>query len=423
MITRYVPDPPRYTRARKRGAATVVGAAILLAGCQWLDRVGPQVGSVFDSLAPWDEKDPSETGSKGSRVDRSTIRRVQVKLKRLGYGPGNADGIVGRRTEMAIRRYQRAHRLRITGRVSKRLIGYLDTKKSHRFDPKAGIALKPNELPAYRTWTTFVYSDGRVERVTGLKGEFVRWARDDETTFTAHRNFLLPWSYWTSVGRRGVTRVDGEPGDLWPLAEGETVSFSAWATVRYGDDLDPAEERVERWRCRNDGKRSVTVRAGTFKTVVFTCARRRGTKMPELVRTWYYAPSIRHPVRVVERYPDEEARTQVDLVGMRPGAPGWPPIARAALERAVVQTLSTTKDGDTTTWASSGVRTRVTIQPASRFVDNAGRHCRAFVQTWSGDGRRARYPAVACKNASGGWEIPGLGGESDTALAISAGVS
>ena len=374
-------------------------------------------------MAPWEEKERRETEPKTSLTDRSTIRRIQVTLERLGYDPGGADGIVGRRTEMAIRKYQRAHRLPVTGRISARLIAHTDSGESRPFDPKEGTGLRPDELPAYRPWTTFVYSDGRVERVTGLKGGFVRWARDDETAFTAHRNFLLPWSYWTSVGKRGVTRVDGEPDDLWPLADGETVSFSAWTTVRYGDDLDPAEERVERWRCRNDGKRAVTVKAGTFETVVFTCARRRGSTMPELVRTWYYAPSIRHPVRVVERYPDEDARTQVDLIGVRPGAPGWPPIARAALERAVTRTLSTARDGDTTTWTSSGVRTRVSIQPASRFVDNAGRPCRAFVQTWSGDGRRARYPAVACKNASGGWEIPGLGDESDTALAISAGVS
>ena len=411
----------RKARSQSRGVLIACAGMLALAGCQWLDRVGPQVGSVFDGLVPADEENGAE--SPRAHFDRSAIRRTQLRLKKLGYGPGAADGIVGRRTVMAIRKYERAHRLPVTGRMSRRLVKHLAEGRSRSFDPEAGTVLAPGDLPAYRTWTTFVYSDGRVDRVVGLKGAFVRWARDNGTSFTAHRNFLLPWSYWSSVGKRGTARVDGEPGDLWPLAAGETVSFSTWGTVRYGGDAEPVEERIERWRCRNDGRRKLTVKAGTFDTVVFTCARRRGAATPELVRTWYYAPAIRHYVRTVDRYPDQEVKTRVDLVGVRPGAPGWPPIARAALERAVVRALSTAKDGATTTWTSSGVDTKVTIQPTRRFVGPGDRQCRAFVQIWAGKGRHARFPAIACRNAAGDWEIPGLGGNFDRALAVSAEIS
>jgi peptidoglycan hydrolase-like protein with peptidoglycan-binding domain len=53
--------------------------------------------------------------AKMSRADRV---RVQETLLRLGYYKGNADGIFGRLTREAIRRFQSANGAQTTGRLS-----------------------------------------------------------------------------------------------------------------------------------------------------------------------------------------------------------------------------------------------------------------------------------------------------------------
>lgn len=54
------------------------------------------------------------------------IAEAQRKLAALGYAPGAADGRIGRRTETAIREFQRDRRLKPDGRIDDRLIARLD---------------------------------------------------------------------------------------------------------------------------------------------------------------------------------------------------------------------------------------------------------------------------------------------------------
>ncbi len=56
----------------------------------------------------------------------SDVVIVQLKLKELGYLAGRADGIFGKSTEQAVRRYQEEQGLEITGVVNRKLIGLLD---------------------------------------------------------------------------------------------------------------------------------------------------------------------------------------------------------------------------------------------------------------------------------------------------------
>jgi hypothetical protein len=193
--------------------------------------------------------------------------------------------------------------------------------------------------------------------------------------------------------------------------------------MQKGDDPDSTERRIDRWRCRNDGNKDITVRAGTFKTLVLVCTREANADSPEIVRTWYYAKSVRHYVRFVERNPQSDTTSSVDLVAIRPGAPGWPPIMRAALARAVVHALEMEGPSSRMPWTSSGVTARVTIEAKSRFVGDDGRQCRRFVQIWSKDGQRRHYPAVACQTAPGKWIIPGLESKTANSLATSGALS
>ena len=76
---------------------------------------------------------PLLAGDLGLRVaappSRELIRQAQALLARLGYEPGHADGVSGRRTEAAVRAYQQAHGLAVDGLVSDALVGRLEAER------------------------------------------------------------------------------------------------------------------------------------------------------------------------------------------------------------------------------------------------------------------------------------------------------
>jgi hypothetical protein len=56
---------------------------------------------------------------------RETIRWVQKSLKQLGYDPGAVDGAMGRRTAAAIKSFEEANGMTVTGKMSKALVASL----------------------------------------------------------------------------------------------------------------------------------------------------------------------------------------------------------------------------------------------------------------------------------------------------------
>ncbi|MDQ6656399.1 MAG: peptidoglycan-binding protein [Verrucomicrobiota bacterium] len=52
----------------------------------------------------------------------SVVEEVQQRLSRAGYYRGDIDGVIGDGTRSAVRRYQRAHRLRATGQIDDQLL-------------------------------------------------------------------------------------------------------------------------------------------------------------------------------------------------------------------------------------------------------------------------------------------------------------
>ena len=408
----------------------VLASLGLLSGCESFEL--PKLADM-----PWNEPVAQETPanrSAGQAEDKAVVRRAQQMLADLGYEPGPADGVPGSKTRRAVRDYQMKSGLAADGRVTAALLRRLEDSIQHaevqrpkRSDQESQSAKTDPKLqvgapPAYETGNTFVYSDGRVDTVVGLKGDMVRWRRNDGTKFTADRNFLLPWAYWQSQTESGTQTLDGEPGALWPRASGQEVSFSVDSVVQQGGS-GALTKSMERWRCRLAGERKVTVMAGTFDTLKLICNRAASTSAPALERVWYYAPSIQHFVRLENRSQVAGESNETELVTIRPGGEGWPPIARAALSRAVEQALETVSNGREAPWRSSGVDTRVSIKPTSRFESGDGRVCRTFLQTWSGKEGERSYPGAACRDSSGHWRIPGLEGGSDETLAVSKGLS
>ena len=430
-------------RGRRVAPAALVAALFLLTACE-------QISSVDLSSWFWPQGDSAESatapsGSGETLSETELVGRTQSLLAELGYKPGPADGVPGPRTSRAVMDYQNDVDMRPDGRIDARLVRWLERSLRERRAARTKTAEKPpvpakkpavktppapatirlsrKALPLYEPGTTYVYSDGRVEKVVSLKGSTVRWSGRDGTKFSSDRNFLLPWSYWRSATERGTSELDKEPDALWPLASDRPVTYAARVVIQNQDDDSGLRELGESWRCRLVGTERVAVMAGTFDTYKMECDRKTAVAAPMLKRVWYYAPKVRHYVRRDDIYQSGGRNRLVELVAIRPDAQDWPPITRAALDRAVQHTLDNRPDGEVEAWSSSGVDTKVAIVPFSRFENANGQPCRTFMLTWAGPDGTRHYPGAACRNNLGAWEIPGLEGGPDNNLAISRNVS
>ncbi len=95
-------------------------AVYALAVCHLADRLRGGGGVV----AGWPRDEPPL-----SQTDRITF---QSDLKKLGYDPGDLDGILGRRVRAALRKYQKDHRLRADGFPSQEMLGRLNAEVKAR---------------------------------------------------------------------------------------------------------------------------------------------------------------------------------------------------------------------------------------------------------------------------------------------------
>ena len=407
--------------------AALLGAIVILAGCDSIPifRGQPDQASKANQSPAKVHGPPAvhqvEQPDRHAKLNAASVKRLQASLANLGFKPGPVDGIVGPKTVGAVKAYQEANRLPATGEITARFRKHLEATVAQR---DATISetlgkLSPKDLPTYRAGTTFVYSNGNVERVSRTEGSVTSWIQNDRVNFTARANFLLPWAFWVSKTERGTVRVSDTADRLWPLNEGDEVAFSAQVIVERRDDRSLTTRRIDHWRCINDGGRNVDVMLGSFDAVTLVCRRDAAPGRPALVRTWYYVKRFGHYVRFVERGAKRNQTTIVDLLAIQPGAANWPPIVRAGLTRTIANALETAEVGSRIPWSSSAVKTKVVIEPRDRFVSPEGRSCRQIVQVWSKNGHDRIYPAVACKTPLGRWEIPGIESGAATSLVAS----
>ena len=413
----------RHTPRFVRTAAALV-AVLLLTSCAEIER---RISTTISSAKFW-EREPKPAPARPVKVaGKDMVREIQKGLTALGYRVGPADGITGRRTRIAIRKYERKHRLKLRGRPTQALLAHVRGKIDERRKaeerkiaaekekaeaesappPSPPRSSAPAPLPTYEAGTVYIYQDGRIERVIGVSGGKVKWRRNDGTSFSADRNFLLPWTYWETGEQRGkVLLWTSRNGEMWPRVAGQRMSYKATVTVMNRAGQGRPRNSAEEWACRNQGHERLSVTAGTFDTIRFVCTHAvEGSEKPA-TRTWYYAPRIRHYVRFEERKPNSPSLRRSDLVAVRPTAAGWPPVVRAALEEHLVAALKNQPDGGKVRWTSSGIPTRVTVEMSTGFVDNKRRTCRRFTQVWSRNGMRRVYPGAACRSASGRWVVP-----------------
>ncbi len=87
-------------------------------------------------------------------LSRLTFKRLrlstaQMLLGELGYDPGEADGLMGKKTRNAILRFQRKNDIRVDGKVSARLITTLQKRQTAReAAARRAKPAKPAESPA-----------------------------------------------------------------------------------------------------------------------------------------------------------------------------------------------------------------------------------------------------------------------------------
>lgn len=66
--------------------------------------------------------------AQAATYSKSTIKQVQQKLSNAGYACRKLDGIAGKSTRAAIKKYQRNNGLKVTGTVNKTLLKALNIK-------------------------------------------------------------------------------------------------------------------------------------------------------------------------------------------------------------------------------------------------------------------------------------------------------
>jgi peptidoglycan hydrolase-like protein with peptidoglycan-binding domain len=91
---------------------------------------------------------PSDrSGNQGSRstgkmrkqqLSTEQAKEVQEALKEKGFDPGTADGVIGAKTHQAIRDFQKANNMQVTGRLDEKTASALGVEASDMNTPRGG---------------------------------------------------------------------------------------------------------------------------------------------------------------------------------------------------------------------------------------------------------------------------------------------
>jgi len=366
-----------------------------------------------------------------------TVRQAQVLLANLGYDPGPADGLLGSRTVQAIREYQKAAGQTVDGKVGPRLMEGLNSGGPRKQQVRAEPPVQPEPVgtpvaapppppppqlqpinnvfsadygdihPLYTLGDAFVWSSGHVDRVVRVGADNVVWRSTDGTGQTMFRGFAAPPIEWQTASAEGAAKMGVEPPAIWPLDVGAEVDFEVVSTSRKLDQ-EAAGEIVEAWRCARGDDKTINVPAGRFETAVITCTRSPAPDSEWRKRVWYYAPAVRHYVRR-DSFDAAGRRLRIRLVSLKPAWKDWPPAARAGLDWAIQDTLTTGEKGVGIEWGSSGVSTKLTIVPGEEFTASGSRRCRKYALIQAPPMAPRVYPAISCWNPEKEkWLVPGL---------------
>jgi peptidoglycan hydrolase-like protein with peptidoglycan-binding domain len=110
---------------------------------------------------------PAFARSEAPFVNAATVRQVQQTLQSRGFQAGPVDGIMGPATQRAIRSFQRAENLEVTGQLNSRTLVALGLQENGAAPPRAAYdaALLRH---VQQTLTNRGFAAGRVDGVLGV---------------------------------------------------------------------------------------------------------------------------------------------------------------------------------------------------------------------------------------------------------------
>lgn len=353
-----------------------------------------------------------------------TVKLLQSMLAARGFDAGPIDGDAGDKTVAAIRAYQAQAGLPVDGRYSLDLVEQMNassggsargTDYAKSGDVVIGYTRGDIE-PIYEVGDSFAYSDGRIDTVLRVGGNRVWWSSSNGESYTTYRNFLLPRVSSQDESGSSESMVDIDVDEAWLSTTRKRVSFRTNVFRTAAGTTGTAEKSTETWSCRRNAGMRIAVTVGIFETIPLVCERSGVSRNDWHRRVWYYAPAVRHYVRLDEVSGDETRR--VELVAVRPGGRGWPPAARAGLDRAVQDTLENMPTGEEVKWGSTAIGAKFGIRPTSESGREGGGRCRTYVLIRSDADNPRLYPAVACRaKKSESWFVSLLDKERGTVLA------
>lgn len=348
----------------------------------------------------------------------ATIKQAQRQLAALGYDPGPIDGILGKKTRIAIKHFQVDQEVAVDGRLTPRLIKLLESTDRERNASYAQAAagsrttVAPRALdsvgPRYEVGDTFVYDDGRVETVVRVGSDQTIWETADGSAYTAYRNFILPPISWKTGLSKGENEIRPAGGVKWPPATHDEVVFAVGSRAG-GDAIDEPAVWSGAWRCSTGGIEAVETALGKFDAIVIRCDREKPDAGTWKTRIWYFVPEIGHYVRRTESIHGTQRKVMVDLVAVRPGASGWPTAARGGLDWAIQGALDSGDAENPVEWRSSAVGAMFDIRVGGHVPAAGNANCMRYELDRVGDDQTRLFPAIACrKPGQDRWLIPGL---------------
>ena len=264
----------------------------------------------------------------------------------------------------------------------------------------AGPVLPPAPLPSFAVGDAYSFDDDRIERVAGTSAGLVRWRGAGDFVFTTTDNVLLPRVAWSDRDQRGERTMSVTPASLFPLSQGNNVSFRA---TRHTVEGGAVTDTVESWQCRVDGTARVATKAGDFDTFRVACSMSTVPSGSTLTRTFYYAPSINYYVRREDRTAAGETLA-ITLTGYTTAEPSLPAQAARSREAARQTALETVASGTTMPWRDAASGVSGTVRPVSTMRSPQRGWCRTYEELIEARSRGYRLEHTACRTRGGSWQ-------------------
>jgi len=281
-----------------------------------------------------------------------------------------------------------------------------------------GQLSRPAEMPDYRTGDTFLFSDGRVEKVMAVFGDRIDWeSRGGDFRYSTYPNFILPKRSWETEKKQVNVEYSGDKGLLWPLQSGDSAYVSTVVTVTSKPSMG-SKSYLQSWRCETGDVYQIHVAAGDFDAQKIQCQRYTLMGRWMQTRTWYYAPAVGHYVLQQDEYAPTSSRRHTqrsrELVAVIPSEQHLLTTEGQSAGDHFQQTMETLVAGESSEWRDEGDRYSRTVTPLRSFRTPDQRYCREYQTVRRDDGRIQHYRGTACRSEDGAWRIavarPEVGG-------------